>query len=196
MGVTQQCTALLVADPSQLGPCFATGADYLFQPDKLNAEFDSGDRHFQCARRVDALKLWLLWQARGDAGFAARIDHAVAMADRVRAAIATSGGALAQLAPGTFTNVVFTWVPPELRPAEGPFNPAKLAPADRAQLHQLAPRVKARMQASGRALLGYQPVDGLNCFRFLFMNDAVSAEDVDVSLDDVARFSADEWANC
>lgn len=194
MGATQQCTALLVADPQQLGPCFATGADYIFQPDKLHGEFDSGDRHFQCARRVDALKLWLLWQAKGDAGFAARIDHAVAMADHVRSSITRSDGAFAVLAPGSFTNVIFTWVPPELRPANGAFLAADLTEHDRNRLHGLAPRIKARMQHDGRALLGYQPVHGLNCFRYLFMSDTVSSADVDVTLADIARYGAEEWA--
>ncbi len=194
MGVTQQCTALLVADPNQLGPCFATGADYIFQPDKLHGEFDSGDRHFQCARRVDALKLWLLWQAKGDAGFAARIDHAVAMADHVRSAIAASDGAFAVLAPGSFTNVIFTWVPPELRAEGKPFVAAGLSATDRDRLHGLAPRIKARMQRDGRALLGYQPVHELNCFRYLFMNDAVSTADIDITLADIARYGAEEWS--
>jgi len=191
MGVTQQCTALLVADPGQLGPCFATGADYIFQPDKLNGEFDSGDRHFQCARRVDALKLWLMWNARGDEGFAARIDHAVAMADHVRARIADSDGAFATVAPGSFTNVVFVWVPPELRP----FTPTQLSDEQAARLHAVAPKIKARMQLDGRALLGYQPIDDLNCFRFLFMNSAVTQSDIDVTLADLDRYGTQEWAS-
>ena len=190
MGATQQCTALLVADPGQLGPCFATGADYIFQPDKLNGEYDSGDRHFQCARRVDALKLWLMWNARGDHGFAARIDHAVAMADHVRARIEASNGAFATLAPGSFTNVVFVWVPPELRP----FNPTLLADDQRKRLHAVAPKIKARMQLDGRAMLGYQPVNDLNCFRFLFMNSAVDPSDIDATLADLERYGTEEWA--
>lgn len=193
MGVTQQCTALLVADPGRLGPCFATGADYIFQPDKLHGEYDSGDRHFQCARRVDALKLWLLWQAKGDAGFSARIDHAVAMADHVRARIADSDGSFSILAPGSFTNVIFTWVPPELRKTGTLFDAAELSSEDRDRLHALAPRIKARMQQDGRSLLGYQPVDGLNCFRYLFMNDAVCEHDIDVTLADMDRYGSEEW---
>ncbi|MFT7474942.1 MAG: glutamate decarboxylase [Verrucomicrobiales bacterium] len=189
MGVTQQCTALLVADPGRLGPCFATGANYIFQPDKLYGEYDSGDRHFQCARRVDALKLWLMWHAHGDAGFAARIDHAVAMADHVRETIASSNGAFAVLSPGSFTNVVFVWVPHELRP----FDLMTLSDDDRSRLHSLAPRMKAQMQAEGTSLLGYQPVHEMNCFRFLFMNSAVSTADIDVTMVNLARYGDREW---
>ena len=60
-GLTQQCTALLVREPERLLTTFATGADYLFQPDKANADLDAGDRSLQCGRRVDALKAWLTW---------------------------------------------------------------------------------------------------------------------------------------
>ena len=149
MGMTQQCTALLVRESERLAACFATGADYLFQPDKQFGEWDSGDRTFQCGRRVDALKLWLTWKARGDAGFAARIDHGVAMADHARMVIDGSDGEFATVADTGFTNVIFLWVPPELRPLD----PWNLDDSIQDRLHRLAPRIKARMQADGAAML-------------------------------------------
>ena len=189
MGMTQQCTALLVRQPERLAACFSTGADYIFQPDKQFGEWDSGDRTFQCGRRVDALKLWLAWKAHGDAGFAARIDHAVAMADFARLLIGASEDGFATIADTGFTNVVFAWVPPELRPLDLEF----LSEADRSRLHRLAPRVKARMQSEGTALLGYQPVHGLNTFRLLVMNPTVGTRDVEAMLDLLARYGAEEW---
>ncbi len=183
MGVTQQCTALLVKDPARLGPCFAGQADYLFQPDKLHADYDSGDRTFQCARRVDSLKLWLTWRARGDDGFAERVDHAVALADYTRAAIASSGGRFAPAVAGDFTNVVFAWIPPDLRPLTlSGGGVAALRVETRDRLHRLPPAIKARMQAEGTAMVGYQPVHGLNTFRLLFMNPRVTTADVDAVL--------------
>lgn len=193
MGMTQQCTALLVREPELLAPCFANGADYLFQPDKLHAEYDSGDRTFQCARRIDVLKLWLAWKHHGDAGFAARVDHAVAMADHTRSRIAASDGAFVPVA-GTFTNVVFAWVPPHHRPLE--LSPAVIPtlPVEvHTELHTLAPRIKARMQAEGTAMMGFQPIEGLNTFRLLFMNPDVTTDDVDAMLGCVAEYGAAEY---
>jgi glutamate/tyrosine decarboxylase-like PLP-dependent enzyme len=189
MGITQQCTALLVREPERLAACFAAGADYIFQPDKQFGEWDSGDRTFQCGRRVDALKLWLAWKVHGDAGFGARIDHAVAMADFARLLIGASEDGFATIADTGFTNVVFAWVPPELRPLDL----ESLSEADRSRLHRLAPRVKARMQSEGTALLGYQPVHGLNTFRLLVMNPTVGTRDVEAVLDLLARYGAEEW---
>ena len=113
MGITQQCTVLLVKDPTQLAPVFSTKANYIFQADKQFGEYDAGDRTFHCGRRVDVLKAWLTWKTFGDAGFAERVDHAVGLADHTRATTAERDD-FAVLVPGSFTNVCFVWVPPEL----------------------------------------------------------------------------------
>jgi len=194
MGMTQQCSALLVRDPAQLGPCFATGADYLFQPDKLNAHLDSGDRHFQCARRIDSAKLWLTWNASGDDGFAARVDHAFDMAEFTRSALRERDD-FAVVVEGSFTNVVFVWVPPELRPLpEGLEGVSSLDPADHKRMHALPSKVKSRMQADGIAMVGYQPIYCINTYRLLFANPMVAESDVADVLDYIARISAEEWA--
>lgn len=193
MGMTQQCTALLVREPELLAPCFALQADYLFQPDKLHAEYDSGDRTFQCARRIDVLKLWLAWKHHGDAGFAGRIDHAVEMAEHARRRIGGSGGEFVGVA-GTFTNVVFGWIPPKLRPLSlSPAAIRALSPEVHGQLHAVAPKIKARMQAEGTAMVGFQPIEGLNTFRLLFMNPAVTDVDVDALLDRVSEYGHDVY---
>lgn len=40
--------------------------------------FDTGDKTVQCGRRVDCLKLWLLWKAVGSEGLEQRVDRAFA----------------------------------------------------------------------------------------------------------------------
>ncbi len=203
MGMTQQCTALLVKDPTQLAACFAARADYLFQTDKLHGEYDSGDRTFQCARRIDVLKLWLTWKVRGDDGFASRIDHSVAMADHTRARIASSEGALVPVVSGTFTNVVFAWVPPHLRPlaltmahdvAVPELDVSALDATIRAELHAYPPLIKARMQAAGTGMIGFQPVHGLNTFRMICMSPTLQPSDVDALLEAIDTSGLDAAA--
>ena len=191
MGMTQQCSVLLVRDAAQLDACFAARADYLFQPDKRNAGLDAGDRTFQCGRRVDVTKLWLAWKAHGDAGYADRIDHAVALADHVRSRVDDGDGTFAFADRGDFTNTCLIWVPPELRPLDRD----SLAAATRTRLHALAPAVKARMQDAGTAMVGYQPVAGLNCFRLLFMNPSVTTDDADALLALIDRYASEEWTS-
>ncbi len=190
MGMTQQCTALLVKDPHQLAPCFAAKADYLFQTDKLYGEYDSGDRTFQCARRIDVLKLWLSWKVRGDEAFRERIDHAVAMASHARASIAASNGAFVPVVSGDFTNVVFTWVPPDLRvavaaaetTADGDLRVEDLSAELRSALHGCPPLIKAQMQEQGSGMIGFQPVHGMNTFRMICMSTSLQRDDVDALL--------------
>ncbi|MEM9561000.1 MAG: pyridoxal-dependent decarboxylase [Actinomycetota bacterium] len=187
MGMTQQCTALLVKDPTRLAACFAARADYLFQSDKLNGEYDSGDRTFMCARRIDGLKLWLTWKARGDRAFAARIDHAVAMAEHTRRRIDASDGAFVPLVLGDFTNVVFAWVPPRLRAsvpttATGELDLAALDRSVRSELHGYPPQIKARLQTAGTGMIGFQPVGELNAFRMICISPTLQPDDVDALL--------------
>jgi len=187
-GVTQQCSVLLVADPSRLHPTFASGADYLFQSDKLFGRYDSGDQNIHCGRRNDVLKAWLMWKGRGDAGMARRIDHAVALADHVRARLEERADLDAVVA-GDFVTSTCLWVPPEMRPLDL----SSLTTEQHATLHAIAPAAKALMQAQGEALIGYQPVHDINCFRLIFMNPDVSFDDADRLLDLIAEHSEAAW---
>jgi len=191
MGMTQQCSVLLLREPDALDPCFSARADYLFQPDKRNASLDSGDRTFQCGRRVDVAKLWLSWKASGDSGFEARIDHAVDVADHVRSRVAQPGSPFSFVVPGEFTNTCVLWMPPELRDV----SIDELSPGDREKLHALAPAVKARMQDEGTAMIGYQPIDGLNCFRLIFMNPRTTTDEAETLLELIDRYAAEEWTS-
>jgi len=98
----------------------------------------------------------------------------------------------AAIADTGFTNVVFAWVPLELRPLD-----VDVLTADQhARLYRLAPTAKARMQTAGDALLGYQPVHGLNTWRLLVMNPAVTTDDIDAVFEAIAGHSATEWPGC
>jgi glutamate/tyrosine decarboxylase-like PLP-dependent enzyme len=51
----------------------APGTHYLFH-DYESAEHDTGRKSLQCGRKVDSLKMWLIWKARGHEGMARYID--------------------------------------------------------------------------------------------------------------------------
>lgn len=61
-GMPLQCSVFMTRHAGILKQTNASGAAYLFQPDKLNAEYDLGDKTIQCGRRPDAYKLWLAWK--------------------------------------------------------------------------------------------------------------------------------------
>jgi L-2,4-diaminobutyrate decarboxylase len=81
---------LLVRDEADLQAAFAQRAPYLFHGDGAATRVrDQGVRSFQCSRRADVLKLWVVLQRFGRRGIAALHDHlcdlAVAMYDALRA---------------------------------------------------------------------------------------------------------------
>lgn len=184
MGLTQQCTALLVRRPMALRECFSSGADYIFQTDKLHTEMDIGDATFVCARRVDTLKLWITWKLRGDDGFEQRVDHAVALADRARSLVEASSD-LELVGPGDFSTVCLRWTPSAELAAE----------LDAAALDRIPMLAKAAQQRSGAAMIGVQPVNGVNCFRLIFTNPEMDETDVDELLELIRSTSADAAAS-
>ena len=50
------------------------------------------------------------------------------------------------------------------------------------------------MQHDGTAMIGFQPVHGINAFRLLYMNPRVTTSDVDDVLDLIATYGEQEWA--
>jgi L-2,4-diaminobutyrate decarboxylase len=67
---------LLVRDERDLQAAFAQRAPYLFHGDTTATRVrDQGVRSFQCSRRADVLKFWVVLQRLGRRGIAALHDH-------------------------------------------------------------------------------------------------------------------------
>lgn len=184
LGITQQCSVLLVRHVGLLRECFSTRAAYLFRQEGQGPELDLGEMTFQCARRVDSLKLWLTWKARGDEGLAHRVEHALELAAYAAERIRTDAQQRFHLAfEPSYSHVCFWWVPPELRPLRD-----WSAPATYERLQRVTPALKDRMVQAGTTLLGYQPLAGRPHFlRLLFINPAVTRGDVDATLELIDR---------
>jgi|MDSY01.1.fsa_nt_gb glutamate decarboxylase len=200
MGSTLQCCCFMTRHPDLLMAANSANAAYLFQPDKENTELDYGDKTIQCGRKVDTFKLWLMWKYLGDAGMERRVDHLVDLAnymsDRIKDTLDDQGRRVfVQVAPTSFTNVVFYAIPPSLRVAAdvGTSNEAVLANLDMEALSKVAPAVKSQMQRRGLALIGFQPVKTFpNCWRMVFAGakeSSMTTETVDTILDSMRDIS-------
>ena len=54
----------------------SANAQYLFQQDKFyDVSYDTGDMSIQCGRKVDVLKLWMMWKGKGANGLQADVNH-------------------------------------------------------------------------------------------------------------------------
>jgi L-2,4-diaminobutyrate decarboxylase len=81
---------LLVRSERELQAAFAQRAPYLFHGEDDAARVrDQGVRSFQCSRRADVLKLWVVLQRLGRRGIAALHDHLCDLAVQVREELAT-----------------------------------------------------------------------------------------------------------
>jgi len=76
---------LLMRSEHDLQAAFAQRAPYLFHGDaEATRVRDQGVRSFQCSRRADVLKLWVVLQRYGRRGIAALHDHLCDLAVQVR----------------------------------------------------------------------------------------------------------------
>uniref|UniRef100_A0AAV2LYR9 Cysteine sulfinic acid decarboxylase n=1 Tax=Knipowitschia caucasica TaxID=637954 RepID=A0AAV2LYR9_KNICA len=155
-----QCSVLLLKDTTNLlKKCHSAHASYLFQQDKFyDVDLDIGDKSLQCSRRVDCLKLWLMWKAVGSSGLAERVNKAFSnvryLTDKMKK---TDGFKL--LNEPEFVNLCFWYIPPSLRGKE-------LNEDYEDQLAKVAPVIKERMVKQGSMMVGYQPLrDKVNFFR-------------------------------
>ncbi|KAJ8337024.1 hypothetical protein SKAU_G00382440 [Synaphobranchus kaupii] len=183
MGVPLQCAALLVRQKGLLQECNQLGAEYLFQPDKqYDVSYDTGDKGIQCGRHVDVFKLWLMWKAKGSEGFGSQVNRCLENAEYLFNSLSERADfELVLKNKPEHSNVCFWYIPPSLR---------GISPgAERdTRLHEVAPKIKAKMMEEGSVMIGYQPTrEKVNFFRCVFSNPATRKEDVDFLLDEIVR---------
>ena len=118
MGMPISCSVFLVNKSGILKDVcsHSNSAHYLLH--KKNAELDMGRMSLQCARRVDALKLWLTWRAIGNQGWADKIENHMSLAAYLTNLVKEEPTLELVLEP-EFTNVCVRYVghnlPPELQ---------------------------------------------------------------------------------
>nr|XP_035944537.1 cysteine sulfinic acid decarboxylase isoform X2 [Halichoerus grypus] len=181
-----QCSALLLRDTSNLlRRCHGSQASYLFQQDKFyDVALDTGDKVVQCGRRVDCLKLWLMWKAQGGQGLERRIDQAFALAWYLVEELKKREGFELVMEP-EFVNVCFWFVPPSLRGKQD-------SPDYSERLAKVAPVLKERMVKEGSMMIGYQPHGTRgNFFRMVVANPALTRADMDFLLNELERLGRD-----
>jgi glutamate/tyrosine decarboxylase-like PLP-dependent enzyme len=169
MGASLTCSAFLTRHRGLLRRvCSLQGeeTDYLYHETEDSA-WDLGARSFQCGRRVDALKLWLMWKHHGDSGFAAIVDRFFDLA-RVAGERIERHPRLELMAPVQFLNVCFRYLPPRGTDPD----PLNL-------------ELRERLRRSGRAFLNYSRLHGELALRMILTNPELTEEGLALCLDRV-----------
>ncbi|XP_045461721.1 cysteine sulfinic acid decarboxylase-like [Harmonia axyridis] len=181
LAVPQQCSLLLVRNKDILHACHSKEAEYLFQKDKYyDRKYDPGDKYLQCGRKCDVFKFWLMWKAKGSAGFANHVDSLMDTAEYLEEQIKRRMDFML-VSKRQYMNVCFWYLPKFLRGKNNIMDYST-------QLHKVAPQIKAIMVTHGSVMMNYQPLKELpNFFRFVSQNSGLTRSDIDYILDHISE---------
>jgi glutamate/tyrosine decarboxylase-like PLP-dependent enzyme len=162
MGATLTCTAFLTRHKGALFRACGTDADqteYLFH-ETADSALDLGKISLQCGRRVDPLRLWVMWKHHGDRGLGRRIDRLFELTGIAVEQVARHPR-LELMVPVQSLNVCFRYLPPDGEDADA-FNL----------------QLRERLRKSGKSFVNYSHVRGRVALRFAFANPELTEGDV------------------
>ncbi|KAG7154178.1 Acidic amino acid decarboxylase GADL1-like 2 [Homarus americanus] len=167
----------------------SASASYLFQQDKFyDTSYDTGDKSFQCGRKVDAFKLYLVMSLHGLDELERRVDAAFSASRYLYDQVLARPGFRPVLDRCQCTNTCFWYIPPSLRG-----QPETQEWWEK--LSKVAPELKTRMIKAGSMMIGYQPVKEKGLVNFVRMiNTCVPAptnQHMEQVLDQLEALGAD-----
>lgn len=137
------------------------GTEYLFH-DFDNSDWDTGTYSLQCGRRADALKLWLLWYARGDEGMEQLFDHLMELSQYAREKI--DKHPRLKLISSQYLNNCFQIIPS----------------TPHTDINEYTLRVRTHLVRKGQALVNFvQRPDGMVYLRLVNANNLTKKTDLD-----------------
>ena len=169
MSVPLMCSVFLIKDPAVLRRlCDHTNvAHYLFHREAVDD--DLGRYSLQCARRNDALKLWIEWRVRGDEGWARMVDQHMADADFLEGLI-KAHPRLEMMSTRMWTNVCFRFRSNEYT-----------------DLNQLNTEIRQRLLNEGSFMVSRSNIDDDVVLRMVLVNQNVTHESLQRFLERVVH---------
>ncbi|XP_011693292.1 PREDICTED: cysteine sulfinic acid decarboxylase isoform X1 [Wasmannia auropunctata] len=163
LGAPLQCSLFLVKGKNVLHEANSARAKYLFQQDKFyDVSWDTGDKSVQCGRKVDAMKFWLMWKARGKIGFSQLVDDAMFYTryflDRINK---IEGFRLVQ-SDYQCCNICFWYIPKVMRNQKETKDWWK-------RLYAVTAEIKKRLMLEGNLMISYMPLPQKNLGNFFRM---------------------------
>jgi L-2,4-diaminobutyrate decarboxylase len=172
--VPLSCSALIVPDVRRLKEAFGNPAGYLFHADADPdpAVDDLGRYTALCAKRFDALKLWILWHSWGTEGFRRLAESRLALAYEFHGALASSGDFAAAAEPAT-PIVCFRYLPS---------GHESMAPAAQDSMHEW---IRGELRRRGHAFVNITRLRGREHFRAVLVNPLTRMQHLLALLDQI-----------
>jgi glutamate/tyrosine decarboxylase-like PLP-dependent enzyme len=173
--VPYEAGATLVREPGRMAEAFARPAPYLVHDPEspVRGPVSFNERGPELSRGFKALKVWMGLKHHGVAGYAAAVDHDVAMARTLAEAVAAHGD-FELVAPPTLSIVGFRYRPAGRDLGEG-------------ELDRLNRRIVNRLVGSGAFFLAPTRLKGRTAMRVAIVNFRTREADVRALVDEAAR---------
>ena len=172
MGVPLVCSAFLIKRPEILRKVCSHGnvAHYLFLGDA--EDVDLGRTSLQCGRRNDALKLFLAWREKGDAGWARLIDNYVRLADYLQSKVEDHPN-LEMMSSRVWSNVCIRYN------------------SDEIDCNELNRQLRNRLVKSGDFMISQSNIKDKTILRPVIANPGVSEETIDDLVEQIVEIGDD-----
>lgn len=182
MAAPLQCCGFFTRHKTLLSEAHSAKAKYLFQQDKFyDVSYDTGDKSIQCGRKVDVLKLWMIWKAKGTKQYGLDVENMFECANYLAKKLSETDGFRLVIQEPECTNVTFWYIPPSMRGQ-------KETTEWWDRLAKVAPSIKKGMVECGSMLIGYQPDGDLpNFFRMVITHLDVTHADMDFVVSEIDR---------
>jgi glutamate/tyrosine decarboxylase-like PLP-dependent enzyme len=171
MGIQIICSVFLVKDKGTLRRVCRHGESGHYLLHEGTEEIDLGRMSLQCARRVDALKLFLAWRALGHEGWAKRIERYLELSETLEAMV-TDHPQLEMASERQFANVCMRFIGFGL--SEGAADSA-------------TERIREEIMDSGRFMVTKARLDGRPIIRPVITNPLVDEAVLESLLNEIVK---------
>lgn len=193
MGVPLVCSVFIIKNEPLLRQVCSHGkvAHYLLHPQ--TEALDLGNISLQCGRRNDALKLWLAWKEKGDAGWGRMVEEYVGLADYLQSLV-EDHPRLEMMSSRVWSNVCFRYSP-------GGFTEHSNEMYELNEMNELNIRIRDELYLGGSFMVSRSNIGESVVFRAVICNPAVSTDSLEkfvaevVSLGDeiISRPEVDDY---
>ncbi len=168
MGAPLVCSTFLIKRPEILRKICSHGnvAHYLFLGDA--EDVDLGRTSLQCGRRNDALKLFLAWRERGDAGWARMVERYVGLADYLQSKVESSES-LEMVSSRVWSNVCIRFT------SEG------------IDHNEINSQLRERLVKSGNFMISQSKIGNQIILRPVIANPLITEETIDDLINEIVR---------
>ena len=168
MGIPLICSAFLIKRPEILRKMCSHGnvAHYLFLGDA--EQVDLGRMSLQCGRRNDALKLFLAWREKGDAGWARQVERYIELADRLESKVNEHSN-LEMMSSRVWSNVCLRYT------------------TANANLNHLNQQIRNRLVKAGNFMISQSKIGDETILRPVIANPHITEETIDDLVEEITR---------